>query len=90
MKRSHYVQYLQLAWKQTLKLLLQTECEGEPAHVGGLPALPEVHHTLEVLLGLFLLIITILFTLLFAHRFLLIILILNRYPVPVQSPESKH
>ena len=47
-----FFSYLQLAGKEVLKVLLQGQGEGQPAHVGGLPALPEVHHALEVLLRL--------------------------------------
>lgn len=72
------MQYLQFAWEQALKLLLQAESEGQPAHVGGLTALPEVNHTLEVFLRLFVLIISLFSFFLL----LLIILILHWHPVP--------
>lgn len=49
--------YLQFSREETLKLLLQGESEGEPAHVGGLPALPEINDTLKVLLGLFVVVV---------------------------------
>lgn len=38
--RAHHVQPA----TQLLELALQAEREGEPAHVGRAPALPEVHH----------------------------------------------
>ena len=41
---------LQLVSKQRLELLLQAECEREPAHVTGVTALPEVHHAAEIIL----------------------------------------
>jgi hypothetical protein len=44
--------YLELLSEQTLKLLLKREGEGKPTHVGAVPTLPEVHHTLEVILSL--------------------------------------
>ena len=83
--------YLQLPGKEALKFLLQGEGEGEPAHVGGLPALPEVHHALEVFLSLPVLLFlpprtsttsssasgTALLLLL-----LIIVLVLHRHPVP--------
>lgn len=73
---------MQFSREKTLKLLLQGEGEGEPAHVGGLPALPEINYTLEVLLRLFVLLLPIspcsLLTLLL---FLLFILVLHRHPV---------
>ena len=47
--------HLQLAREEALELLLQAEGEGQPTHVGGLTALPEVHDALEVLLRLLLL-----------------------------------
>ncbi len=73
--------YLQFAWEQALKLLLQAESEGQPAHVGGLTALPEVNHTLEVFFRLFVLIVSL-------FLFLLIILILHWHPVPKHTQIS--
>ena len=86
--------YLQFSREQTLKLLLQREGESEPAHVGGLPALPEVHHTLEVFLGLFVLLILCCcssssssssFTTFSLLLVLLIVFVLHGHPVSKQS-----
>lgn len=52
------------------------EGEGQPAHVGGHAALPEVHHTLEVLLGKVLLLLLPLLSVLGELR---------GHPVPTQE-----
>lgn len=81
--------YLQFSWEETLKLLLQRESESEPAHVGGLPALPEVHYTLEVLFRLFVLLLLLSFTafapLLPLRLLLIVILVLHRHPVSTEA-----
>lgn len=77
--------HLELSWEKTLKLLLQGEGEGEPAHVGGLSALPEVHDTLEVLLWLFVLLILCSSSTTPLLLLLFIILILHRHPVSEEA-----
>ena len=61
--------HLQLLPEQALKLFLEAEGECEPAHVAGVPALPEVDDALEVVRLLLLLL-------------LLVSLLLSRDPVP--------
>lgn len=84
MRAGHVTQsrYLQLSREETLKLLLQGEGEGQPAHVGGLSALPEVHHTLEVFLRLLILLVLPFSFSLSAFLLLLgLIFILHGHPV---------
>ena len=51
--------HLQLLPEQALKLLLEAEGECEPAHVAGVPALPEVDDALEVVRLLLLLLLLV-------------------------------
>lgn len=83
--RSMQQGHLQFAREETLELLLEAEGEGKPAHVGGLPALPEVDNALEVFLRLLLLLLFLTVLLPFAFTLLLLLfflLILHWHPVP--------
>lgn len=79
--------HLQFSREETLKLLLKGEGECEPAHVGGLSALPEVHYTLEVLLRLFVLLILcfLSFTTFALLLLVLLVFILHRHPVSTKA-----